>query len=248
LKAKKTTQVQDVMAKKIHFYAPGTNDYISPTLLFSVARMTVNDDGVQWLETQWVGGGDAQGMALYASILDAAIAAEVLNQAETPSEWRVYPFSDLNITDMMINTKAHKSHYGIMLVFGFSIDDFRNLILQSELYRTLQFPESFPISDGLDPVTNKAILKFDESLFEGMNGYWHEEFANYCESIAKLNSQPLNLIKKHARNALSTALVTATPMISPATQYCVSTYSIEKQMWIVSSLAINGSKPANKLH
>ena len=49
------------MTKKIHFYAPGTNDYISPTLLFSVARMTVNDDGVQWLETQWVGGGNFQG-------------------------------------------------------------------------------------------------------------------------------------------------------------------------------------------
>jgi len=168
------------MTKKIHFYAPGTNDYISPTLLFSVARMTVNDDGVQWLETQWVGGGNVQGMALYTSILDAAIAAEVLNQAETLSEWKVYPFSDLNITEMMINTKAHKSHYGMMLVFGFSIDDFRNLILQSDLYRTLQFPESFPIGDGLDPITNKVILKFDESLFEGMNGYWHEEFPNYC--------------------------------------------------------------------
>ncbi|WP_034461213.1 hypothetical protein [Buttiauxella noackiae] len=72
--------------------------------------MTVNDDGVQWLETQWVGGGNVQGMALYTSILDAAIAAEVLNQAETPSEWKVYPFSDLNITEMMINTKAHNSH------------------------------------------------------------------------------------------------------------------------------------------
>lgn len=55
--------------------------------------MTVNDDGVQWLETQWVGGGNFQGMALYTSILDAAIAAEVLNQAETLSEWKVYPFS-----------------------------------------------------------------------------------------------------------------------------------------------------------
>ncbi|MGX5028372.1 hypothetical protein ACWKYF_15735 [Enterobacter asburiae] len=236
------------MTKKIHFYAPGTNDYISPTLLFSVARMTVNDNGVQWLETQWVGGGNVQGMALYTSILDAAIAAEVLNQAETPSEWKVYPFSDLNITEMMINTKAHKSHYGMMLVFGFSIDDFRNLILQSDLYRTLQFPESFPIGDGLDPITNKVILKFNESLFEGMNGYWHEEFPSYCESMEILNSQPLDFIKEHARNAVSTALVTATPMIRPATQYCVSTYSIEKQMWIVSSLAVNGSKPANKLH
>jgi hypothetical protein len=248
LMIKKTTHVQDVMNKKIHFYVPASNDYISATSLYSVARVTVNDDGMEWLETQWVGGGDGHGMALYTSILDAAIAAEVLNQGDSPSEWQVYPFSDLNITEMMVNTKAHKSHYGIMLVFGFSIDDFRNLILQSELYRTLQFPESFPIGDGLDPVTNKAILKFDESLFEGMNGYWHEEFANYCESIAKLNSQPLGFIKEHARNAVSTALVTATPMISPATQYCVSTYSIEKQMWIVSSLAVNGSNPANKLH
>lgn len=236
------------MSKTIHFYAPGTNDYISPTLLFSVARMTVNGDGVQWLETQWVGGGNVQGMALYTSILDAAIAAEVLNQAETPSEWKVYPFSDLNITEMMINTKARNSHYGIMLVFGFSIDAFRNLILQTELYRTLQFPESFPIGEGLDPVTNKAILKFDKSLFEGMNGYWHEEFTSYIESMESLNSQPISFIKEHARNAVSTALVTATPMITPETQYCVSTYSIEKQMWIVSSLAVNGSKPANKLH
>lgn len=236
------------MRKKIRFYVPATNDYISPNSLFSVARMTENDHGVQWLETQWVGGGDVHGMALYTSILDAAIAAEVLNQGNSSSEWQVYPFSDLNITEMTINMKAHKSHYGIMLVFGFSIDDFRNLIFHSELYRTLQFPESFPISDGLDPLTNKAILKFDESFFEGMNGYWHEEFTHYCESMEKLNSQPLDLIKEHARNAVSTALVTTTPMIGPVTQYCVSTYSIEKQMWIVSSLTVNGSEPANKLH
>ncbi|MFB6327440.1 hypothetical protein ACE8EZ_15270 [Pantoea deleyi] len=236
------------MTKKIYFYAPGTNDYISPALLFSVAWMTVNDDGIQWLETQWVGGGNVQGMALYTSILDAAIAAEVLNQAETPSEWKVYPFSYLNITEMMINTKAHKSHYDMMLVFGFSIDDFRNLILQSDLYHTLQFPESFPIGDGLNPITNKVTLKFDESLFEGMNGYWHEEFPSYCESMKILNSQPLDFIKEHARNAVSTALVTATPIVRAATQYCVSTYSIEKQMWIVSSLAAKGSEPANKLH
>ncbi|MFZ5297824.1 hypothetical protein ACS6K7_15645 [Enterobacter chuandaensis] len=59
------------MTKKIHFYAPGTNDYISPTLLFSVARMTVNDDGVQWLETHWVGGGGATGVGLCSVILGA---------------------------------------------------------------------------------------------------------------------------------------------------------------------------------
>lgn len=67
------------MSNKIHFYAPATNDYISPTSLWSVARITVNDDGVHWLETQWVGSGDIQGMALYTSVLDAAIAVEVLN-------------------------------------------------------------------------------------------------------------------------------------------------------------------------
>ncbi|HDT1374824.1 TPA: hypothetical protein QHS37_000116 [Enterobacter hormaechei subsp. xiangfangensis] len=236
------------MSNKIHFYAPATNDYISPTSLWSVARITVNDDGVHWLETQWVGSGDIQGMALYTSVLDAAIAVEVLNQEESPSEWQVYPFSDINITEMMINTKAHKSHYGIMLVFGFSIDNFRNLVSTSKLYRTLQFPESFPIGDGLDPVTNKVILKFDESMFEGMNGYWHEEFDNYCEAIDLQNSLSIELIKEHARKAVSTAHVTKTPMLSAESQYCVSTYSIDKQMWIVSSLAVNGSKPANKLH
>ena len=74
------------MSKKIHFYAPATNDYISPASLFSVARITVSDDGVQWLETQWVDGGDIPGMALYTSVLDAAIAAEVLNQGDSSSE------------------------------------------------------------------------------------------------------------------------------------------------------------------
>jgi hypothetical protein len=44
------------MSKKTHFYAPTTNDYMSPTSLFSVDRHMGNDDGVQWLETQWVGG------------------------------------------------------------------------------------------------------------------------------------------------------------------------------------------------
>jgi len=78
---------------------------------------------------------------------------------------------DDSITEMMINVKAQKTHFGIMLVFGFSIDDFRNLVSHSGLYRTLQFAESFPIGDGLDPKSNKAILKFEESMFEGMNGY-----------------------------------------------------------------------------
>ena len=145
------------MSNRILFYAPATNDYISPTSLWSVARITENDDGVHWLETQWVGSGDIQGMALYTSVLDAAIAVEVLNQEESPTEWQVYPFSDINITEMMINTKA-------------------------------------------------------------------------------------------ARKAVSTAHVTKTPMFSAESQYCVSTYSTDKQMWIVSSLTVNGSKPANKLH
>ena len=184
------------MSKKIHFYAPATNDYISPASLFSVARITVSDDGVQWLETQWVDGGDIPGMALYNSILDAAIAAEALNQGGSSSEWQVYPFCDLIITEMMINTKAHKSHYGIMLV----------------------------------------------------NAYRHEEFVSYCESMETLNSQPLDLIKEHARNAVSAPLVTKKPMISDASQYCVSTCSGEKEMWIVSSLAVSDLKPANKLH
>lgn len=236
------------MKEKIHFYAPAKNDYISPVSLWSVARVTVNDDGVRWLETQWVGGSDVQGMALYVSLLDAAIAAEVLNKSGSTAEWQVYPFADLNITEMMISVKARKPEYCIMLVFGFSIDDFRHLVLHSGLYRSLQFPESFTISDRLDPVTNKVILKFNESLFEGMNEYWHEGFANYCESIEQQNSLPFELIKEHARTAVSTAMVTTTPIVSAASPYCVSTYSIVKQMWIVSSLDVDGAKPANNLH
>ncbi|MFK3660151.1 hypothetical protein ACI2I2_06455 [Scandinavium sp. NPDC088450] len=236
------------MSKKIHFLASAVNDYISPVSLWSVARVTVNDDGVNWLQTQWVGGGELHGMALYTSKLDAAVAAEVMNQRENSTAWQVYSFSDINITEMMINVKSQKPNYGIMLVFGFSIDDFRHLILHSNLYRSLQFPESFPIGDGLDPITNKAILKFNESFFEGMNDYWHEEFASYCETMDKQNSLPFDLIKEHARNAVSAALVTTTPIISAASQYCVSTYSIEKQMWVVSSLSVGGAQPANKLH
>lgn len=139
------------MTEKIHFYGPATNDYISPTRLRSVARITVNDDGARWVEAQWVGSGDFQGMALYTSILDASIAAEVLNLCASHSEWNVYP-------------------------------------------------------------------------------------------------QPLDFIKEHARLAVSSATVTTTPVVSAASQYCVSRYSVEKQMWIVASLAVNGTKPANKLH
>lgn len=210
--------------------------------------MTVNDDGAKSLETQWVGGGDVRGMALYTSVLDSSIAAEVLNQGDSHSEWKVHPFADLNITEMMITTKARKPEYCIMLVFGFSVDDFRSLALTSNLYRSLQFPETFAIGDGLDPENNKAILKFDESLFEGMNDYWHAEYASYCESMENLNVQPLDLIKQHARRAVSTASVTTTPVVSAASQYCVSTYSMEKHMWVVSSLAISGAKSASKLH
>lgn len=236
------------MAEKIYFYAPATNNDISPTLLWSVARLSLNEEGATWLETQWVGGGGLQGMALYTSVLDAAIAAEVLNQSDSHSAWKVYPFSDLNITEMMMTMKTHKPEYTIMLVFGFSVDDFRNLVVASTLYRSLQFPESFTIGDELDPVNRKAILKFDASLFERMNDYWHEEFASYCESMETLNTQPLTLIQKHARNAVSTACVTTLPVVSATSLYCVSTWSIEKKMWIVSSLAVKGVKPANKLH
>lgn len=218
-----------VMNNNIHFYASTKNDYISPVSLWSVARVSVNNEGVRWLETQWTGGSDLQGMALYVSALDAAIAAEVLNKSGGTQEWQVYPFADLNITEMMIAMKARKPEYCIMLAFGFTIDDFRHLVLHSALYRSLQFPETFLISDGLNPVSNQAILKFNESLFDEMNKYWHEEFANYCESMEYQNSLPVGLIKEHARKAVSTAMVTTTPIVSGASQYCVSTYSIEKK-------------------
>lgn len=106
-----------------------------------------NDDGVKWLEIQRVGGGDFQGMVLYTSVLDASIAAEVLNQSDSRSEWKACSFADL-----------------------------------------------------------------------------------------------------YARNAASTAIVTTTPMMSAAPQYRVSTCSAEKQTWVVSSLAVHGSRAANKLH
>lgn len=82
------------------------------------------------------------------------------------------------------------------------------------------------------------------SWFGRVDRHWHEECSNYCESIDKQNSWPLSLIKERAR----TAPVATTRVIGPATQYCVTTCSIEKQMSIVSSLAVNGSHTANKLH
>lgn len=236
------------MNEKIHFYAPSIQDHISPVLLWLVVHITANDDGDKWLETQWTGGGDFQGIVLYTSVPDAIIAAKALNKSDTHSQWKVYLLSDLNITEMMISMKARKKKFSVMLISGFSIDDFRNLVLHSNLCRSLQFPEVFTIGEGLDPVSNKVILKFDESLFAGMNDYWHEEFENYCESMKALSAQPPGFIKGHARNAVSDAFVTKTPVISAASQYCVSTYSIEKQVWVVSSLDINGAKPANNLH
>jgi hypothetical protein len=81
-----------------------------------------------------------------------------------------------------------------------------------------------------------------------MNDYWHEEFTNYCESMEVLNAKPFEIIKEHAHNAVEIAQVTKKPIEGGASQYCVSTYSIEKQMWIVSSSAVHASKPANNLH
>lgn len=236
------------MDNKIHFYSPGATDYISPTSLWAIARVTVNADGVRWLETLWAGGDEFKGMAVYTSSLDAAIAAEVLNQESNASEWQHYPLSDLDITEMMINVKDQGPEFCMMLVFGFSVDSFRSLVKHADLYRSLQFPESFPIRDDLDPVTNKVVLKFDESYFSSMNDYWHEVFDNYCEYAENINLQPHEIIREHARNAVLTAQVTTTPVYSPSSQYCVSTYSIEKQMWVVSSLAVKGAKPANRLH
>lgn len=149
---------------------------------------------------------------------------------------------------MMISMKPRKYNHNVMIVFGYSIDDFRNLVLYTELYRSVQFPEPFPIGEGLDPVSNKAILQLDTSNFEYMNDYWHEKFTNYCESMEVLNAKSFEIIKEHAQNTVEIAQVTKRSIEVGASLYCVSTYSIEKQMWIVSSSTIHGSKPANNLH
>lgn len=121
------------MAEKIHFYAPAANHYISPTLLWSVARLSVKD-GVKWLETQWAGGSGFQGMALNTSVPGAAIAAEVLNQSDSHSAWKMYPFSALNITEVMATTPPRKPEDNIMRVFGFSADDCKNIVMALTRY------------------------------------------------------------------------------------------------------------------
>lgn len=244
----KSDKEQKVMENEIHFYSPGTHDYISVTSLWAVARVAVNEDGVRWLETVWAGGDDFQGMALYTSALDAAIAAEVLNQVNPSSEWQHYSLSDLNITEMMITVKAQRPKFCVMLVFGFSVDSFRNLVLNTNLYRSLQFPESFPIDDDLDPKGHKAVLKFDEEHFMAINDYWHEHFKDYCAYVEGVNALPAETLKKHARYAIAIAQATTTPIYNNTSHYSVSTYSIEKQMWIVSSLKVNGTKSANIVH
>jgi hypothetical protein len=236
------------MTEKLYFYSPNENSYYSRVHLWVVARKGVRPDGIHWLEPQWIGGNNEQGIALYTSQLDAAIAAIISNQQNTGELWTVYPFVDMNITEMMLDVKDFQSKYHAMLIFGFSIDDFRCLIHKSNSYCSVQYSVEFSIDDDLDPTDNYAIMKFSDQFFEGMNRYWHEEFDDYCAAMEKLNELPREVIERHAHDAVAIASVTSNPICTESSMYCLSTYSIDKGVWIVSSLPVSGKVSINKLH
>lgn len=231
-----------------HFYSPGGNTYYTVLPLWAVARKSIRHNGMPWLEPQWSGGGEQSGLCLYVSRLDATITATLLNENEEGEHWSVYPFIDMNITEMMIDlAQTHnKNKFNIMLCFGFAIDDFRRLIKAHSVFRLVQFCSTFNISDTIRYPENPAILKFSGNDFDNINKYWAQEFKDYIDIIASYNDFKPPRIADLAKEALEKAAITCTPVLTGENNYTVSSFSITKREWIVSSLDINGA--TNKIH
>ncbi len=222
------------MKQVLYFCSPGENQYYSVLPLWGVARVSEMANGTPWLEPQWVGGhGEVpDGLALYTSRLDATISSLVLNQRDGDA-WAVYPFTDFNVTQMMLERKAEQSQCWVMLIFGFTGDDFRRLIKTTGIYRTVYFPVGFPVSDSIDQNTNPAILSFAEDFFESVDSYWKVHFNDYCQDIQHLNEMSKDDIETMARKAITQGSVTDKPLLTASTHASVMTYSGGE--WIVSS-------------
>ncbi|MGL4861121.1 MAG: hypothetical protein ACRC5A_15595, partial [Enterobacteriaceae bacterium] len=196
----------------LHFYDPGKNSYFSETSLWIIAKEAINPDGVRWLETRWIshdGEAAGGGLALYTSHLDALISCRFINQYGEPL-WRVYPFQDINVTEMMLNIRdQQRDEFCMALTFGFSLNACGQLVEHKQGLRTVSHGVSFPVGEALT-ASSPVTLKFPPGYFESINTRWQNCFDNYCALTDEQNSLPLPVLEHHAQNALQQADIVTT--------------------------------------
>lgn len=171
--------------KRLYFYAPGDHFHLARLDMFVVAKKSVRENGIHWLEPVWSTGPtpDKNGLLIFTSKLDALIYTFILNKGAT-EDWNVYPFNDVSVTEMMIDVAPLTETYSIYIAFSFSVDSKESLIFTSGSLRTRSFMQGFKIekeSSALSPIT----LKFENTLFQQINDYWKDYYADYCDEIRK---------------------------------------------------------------
>lgn len=90
--------------KRIHFYSPCGNDYISTQELYALGKIIRTDAGVEYLTPCcMVSDNPGQsGMLLFISKIDALVYAKN-RLIEEDEELNLYDFKDINVTELMMN-------------------------------------------------------------------------------------------------------------------------------------------------
>ena len=218
--------------KRLYFYAPGDHFHLAPLDMFVVAKKSVRENGIHWLKPVWSTGPtpDKNGLLLFTSKLDTLIYTFILNKGEN-EDWNVYPFNDVSVTEMMIDVAPLTETYSIYIAFGFSVDSKESLIFISGGLRTRSFLQGFKIekeSSALSPIT----LKFENILFQQINDYWKDYYADYCEEIKKQNTLDSAHLMQVAHTAIDKIERSKNEKINDFD--CISHYSINQEKWITS--------------
>ena len=220
------------MEKRLYFYSPGDNFYIAPLTLFVVAKHSVRENGIHWLEPIWKAGpsGEDNGLSLFTSKLDAYIYAITLNEYDKGG-WAAYSFSDISVTEMMIDVATIQDKYSIHINFGFAVDNEGKVLCPNEALITKGFVMSFPHEKGssaLNPIT----LKFSKELFKEINEYWVLHYRDYCKDLNTQNEISNSDMHSFASIAISKMVITTENGLSDFDR--VSRFSINKNEWIIS--------------
>lgn len=222
----------DTATKRLYFWAPGDHIHLAPIDMFIVAKRSVRENGINWLEPAWTTGAtpDKNGLLLFTSKLDALIYTFLMNE-KLKELWNVYSFNDVSVTEMMIDIAPISENYSIYISFGFSVDNKESLIFTASTLRTRNFMQDFPIHkeiSSLSPVT----LKFDTMLFKHINDYWKDYYSDYCAEIKQQNSLDKTYLMEVAHTAIDKIKISKNGKASDFD--CISRYSISKQKWITS--------------
>jgi hypothetical protein len=220
------------MDKRLYFYSPGDNFYDAPITLFVVAKHSVRDNSIRWLEPSWTAGEvpELNGLTVFTSKLDAFIFAMMLNECDNEG-WSVYPFADISVTEMMIDVAPTQKNYTIHMTFGFSVDDDKNILRPNRSLITKGYAELFIIENGLSALS-PIIMRFNKDYFKQIDEEWNIHYKSYCEEIKSQNEKSNEEILAIAKEAMLKIKITR--KFKPGDFGQISHYSPSKKEWIVS--------------